>query len=232
MTTSESASAPLRVISVNVGRPRVVEWQGDAVETGIFKEPVTGPVAVTRTNLAADGQADLTVHGGVDKAVYAYPAEHYPFWSRELEQLDLPWGMFGENLTTEGLEESTVRIGDRFAIGTAELEVSQPRLPCFKLGIKFGRADMVKRFLRSGRLGFYLRVRHEGVIAAGDLIRPLSGDPEAPTIADLALLETTQRDSIALLERAARAPALTGSWRQRYRGHLARLITGTADSDH
>lgn len=220
---AEERRTPMRLVSINLGQPRPVEWNEKTVETGIFKEPVTGPVRVARTNLAGDRQADLTVHGGLDKAVYTYPSEHYPFWSRELERPDLPWGMFGENLTTEGLDETTVRIGDRFAIGTAEFEVSQPRLPCFKLGIKFGRADMVKRFLRSARLGFYLRVRREGVIEAGEPIRHVGGDPEAPTIADLALLEASRRDDVVLLERAARTPALTESWRQRYREQLGRL---------
>jgi MOSC domain-containing protein YiiM len=213
----------MRLVSINVGQPRLVEWNGKTIETGIFKDPVMGPVRVARTNLAGDRQADLTVHGGADKAVYAYPSEHYPFWSRELDRPDLPWGMFGENLTTEGLDESTVRVGDRFAIGTAELEVSQPRLPCVKLGLKFERADMVKRFLRSGRLGFYVRVRREGVIEAGEPIRRLGADPDAPTIADLALLEASGRDDVALLERAVRTPAMTESWRQRYRDQLERL---------
>jgi len=213
----------MRLVSINVGQPRLVEWNGKTIETGIFKDPVTGPVRVARTNLAGDRQADLTVHGGADKAVYAYPSEHYPFWSRELDRPELPWGMFGENLTLEGLDESAVGVGDRFAIGTAEFEVSQPRLPCFKLGLKFERADMVKRFLRSGRLGFYLRVRREGVIEAGEPIRRLGGHPEAPTIAELALLETTRRGDRELVERAARTPALTASWRQRYREQLERL---------
>jgi len=213
----------MRLVSINIGQPRLVEWNGKTIETGIFKDPVMGPVRVARTNLAGDRQADLTVHGGEDKAVYAYPSEHYPFWSRELDRPDLPWGMFGENLTTEGLAEATVRLGDRFAIGTAEFEVSQPRLPCFKLGLKFERADMVKRFLRSGRLGFYVRVRREGVIEAGEPIRHVGRDPEAPTIADLALLETTRRGDRELVERAARTPALTESWRQRYREQLERL---------
>jgi MOSC domain-containing protein YiiM len=213
----------MHLLSVNVGRPRVLDWQGTAVTTGIFKEPVTDPVAVTRTNLAGDGQADLDEHGGVDKAVYAYPGEHYPLWSRELERPTLPWGMFGENLTTEGLTEATVRIGDRFAIGTAEFEVSQPRLPCFKLGLRFERADIVKRFLQSGRLGFYLRVRREGVITRGEEIRRLASDEDAPTVANLALLEATDRSDVGLLRRAVRTAALSGSWRERYRERLARL---------
>ncbi|MDH4046475.1 MAG: MOSC domain-containing protein [Gemmatimonadota bacterium] len=213
----------MRLISVNVSLPRLVQWKGETVETGIFKEPRDGPVGVALSNLEGDRQADLTVHGGVDKAVYAYPAEHYPFWSRELSRTDLTWGMFGENLTTEGLDEATVRVGDRFLVGTAELEVSQPRLPCYKLGIKFGRADMVKRFLQSRRLGFYLRVLGEGTLAANDPIRRLGGDQGSVSIADLALLETTQREDVALLERAVRAAALTESWRLKYREHLARL---------
>lgn len=213
----------MHLVSVNVGRPRVVDWQGTAVTTGIFKEPVTASVAVMRTSLAGDGQADLEAHGGVDKAVYAYPSEHYPVWSRELERTVLPWGIFGENLTTEGLTEATVRIGDRLIIGTAEFEVSQPRLPCFKLALRFGRSDLPKRFLQSGRLGFYLRVVREGVIIRGDQIRQVASDGEAPTIADLALLEANDHDHVTLLQRAVSAAALTASWRERYRERLARL---------
>ncbi len=213
----------MRLLSVNVGRPRLVEWRDEPVQTGIFKQAVTGPCAVAHTNLAGDGQADLEVHGGVDKAVYAYPSEHYPFWSAELDRPAMPWGMFGENLTTEGLDETTVCIGDRYAIGTAEFEVSQPRLPCYKLGIRFERADMVKRFLQSGRLGFYLRVRREGAIEAGQPIQRLSREPDAPTIADLALLETAGKEDRTLLQRAVRASALTQGWRDRYRERLAKL---------
>src|SRR4051794_30148819 len=157
----------VKIVSLNVGEPGEVQWQGRIVTTGIFKEPVTGRVMMRRLNLDGDGQADLTVHGGVDKAVYAYPFEHYPFWRAELPGIDLPWGMFGENLTTEGLFEDSVFVGDRFQIGEAEGVVTQPRLPCYKLGIKFGRADMVKRFLGSRRTGFYLAVAREGMVAAG-----------------------------------------------------------------
>jgi MOSC domain-containing protein YiiM len=211
----------MRLVSVNVAQPRVVEWKGDLVETGIFKQPVAGRVRVRRTNLDGDRQADLTVHGGVDKAVYVYPSEHYPFWQAELGRDDLAWGMFGENLTTEGLDESGVRIGDVFAIGTAELEVSQPRLPCFKLGLKFGRADMVRRFLKSGRLGFYVRVRREGAVTAGDAVARISPAPaDAPTIAELAHLEANGRQDRAVLERAVRTDALTRSWREEYQKRL------------
>jgi MOSC domain-containing protein YiiM len=213
----------MRLISVNVSQPRLVKWMDGQIETGIFKQPVAGAVRVRRTNLDGDRQADLTVHGGVDKAVYGYPSEHYPFWRAELVRDDLSWGMFGENLTTEGLDESSVRIGDVFGVGTALLEVSQPRLQCFKLGIKFGRPDMVKRFLKSRRLGFYFRVRREGVLAAGDAVtRVAPGDPDAPTIAELAALEADGRRDRALLERAARTAALTESWREEYARRLDR----------
>jgi MOSC domain-containing protein YiiM len=213
----------MRIVSVNVALPRLVEWRDEVVETGIFKQPVTAPVRVRRTNLDGDGQADARVHGGADKAVYGYPSEHYAFWRAQLDRSDLSWGMFGENLTTDGLLETDVRIGDVFAVGSAELEVSQPRLPCFKLGIKFGRPDMVKRFLRSHRLGFYFRVRREGVLAAGDSITRIgSADPHAPTIAELARLESDGKRDVALLERAVRCAALAESWRREYAQRLAR----------
>ena len=160
----------MRVLSVNVGRSRDVEWRGEVVRTGIFKAPVTGRAAVTRLNVAGDQQADLSVHGGVDKAVYAYPGEHYAFWREALPGVELPWGAFGENLTTDGLSEATVRVGDELRIGSTQLVVTQPRMPCFKLNVRFGRPDMVKRFLRSGRTGFYLAVVQEGDIGPGDAV--------------------------------------------------------------
>jgi MOSC domain-containing protein YiiM len=159
-----------RILSVNVGVPRKVSWNGGEVTTGIFKERVAGRVILRRLNLDGDRQADLTVHGGVNKAVYVYPSEHYPYWQKQLPGVTLPWGMFGENLTTEGLREEETHIGDRFRIGSALLMVTQPRLPCFKLGLKFGRDDMPKRFLVSERTGFYLAVVEEGEIGAGDAI--------------------------------------------------------------
>jgi MOSC domain-containing protein YiiM len=160
----------MRVVSVNVGVPREIAWRGETVRTSIFKEPVAGKVLVERLNLDGDRQSDLTVHGGADKAVYVYPAEHYEFWRRELPDIDLPWGSFGENLTTEGLDERSVHIGDQLDIGSAELIVTQPRMPCFKLALRFDRLDIIKRFLRSGRTGFYLSVLREGEVAAGDAI--------------------------------------------------------------
>ena len=176
----------MRVLSVNVGRPRDVESHGRTVQTSIWKSPKQGRVRVNRLNLDGDQQSDLSVHGGADKAVYVYPGEHYAFWRRELPDLDIPWGAFGENLTIEGLLESEVRIGDRLEIGSAQFEITQPRLPCYKLGIRFGRDDMIKRFLRAGRFGFYLAVRREGDVAAGDPIAFEAQNPEAPTIAEVA----------------------------------------------
>ena len=175
----------MRVVSVNVGQPRAIDWHGRQVLTSIFKAPVTGPVTVGAENLEGDRQADLTVHGGPTKSVYVYPSEHYAEWRRELPSADLAWGAFGENLTIEGLLEHEVRPGDRLRIGSAEFEVTVPRMPCFKLGIRFGDELMVKRFASSGRSGFYLTVINQGVLQAGDTI---TFDPRAEddvTIADL-----------------------------------------------
>lgn len=180
-------AAVATLVSINVGVPRQVEFGGEWVSTAIFKEPVNGPVRVRTLNLEGDRQADLTVHGGVAKAVYVYPSEHYPFWRSELPDIDFPFGAFGENLTTTGLLEHEVRVGDVLSIGTAEFAVTQPRMPCFKLGIRFGRADMVKRFMRAGRSGIYLRVTREGVIRAGDAIALIARDERAMTIADVFL---------------------------------------------
>jgi MOSC domain-containing protein YiiM len=175
-----------QIISVNVGLPRNVELRGQTVQTSIFKEPVAGTVRVGRLNIEGDQQSDLTVHGGAAKAVYVYPSEHYSYWRKELPDADLPWGAFGENLTTMGLDEGNVHIGDRLGIGSAEFIVTQPRMPCFKLAIRFDRADMIKRFYRSGRSGFYLAVTKEGQLAAGNAIVIISSDPGAITIAEAA----------------------------------------------
>ena len=175
----------MRVVSINVGLPRAIEWQGEYVTTGIFKSPVPGPVAVRTMNLDGDRQADLTVHGGARKAVYVYPHEHYAYWRGELPHADLGFGAFGENLTTEGMLESDVSPGDILEIGTALFEVTIPRMPCYKLGIRFERADMVKRFWRSRRCGFYLSVSREGEITAGDEIRLTRAHQPGPTIAEV-----------------------------------------------
>ena len=143
-----------RLVSVNVGLPREVTWKGKTVTTGIFEAPVCGPVALRRHNLEGDGQADLSVHGGPTKAVYVYPRRHYDYWRFELGDSELAWGGFGENFTADGVEEETVCIGDEFQVGSARVVVTEPRMPCFKLGIRFGRADMLKLFLKSSAPAF------------------------------------------------------------------------------
>lgn len=175
----------MKVVSVNVGMPRTVEWHGRIVTTGIFKEPVLTPVRVGLFHLDGDGQADLTVHGGRAKAVYAYPSEHYAAWRADLGTPAWPWGTFGENLTIEGLLEDDVRIGDRFRIGTAEFVVTQPRMPCFKLASKLRRPDVFRQFLSSGRTGWYFAVAREGYVQTGDSVVRLSDNEEGATIADL-----------------------------------------------
>src|SRR5438876_4874986 len=196
----------MKLVSINVGLPREVQWHGKTVLTSIFKAPVAGLVKVKRLNLEGDRQSDLAVHGGADKAVYVYPAEHYAFWRAELPGVDLPWGAFGENFTMEGLIEDAVHIGDRFRIGSAELVVTQPRMPCFKLGIRFGRPDMVKRFLRSGRTGFYLAVLQEGDVAAGDSLEFIARDTHGITVADIANLFMADATNQDLLRRASDLP--------------------------
>jgi len=175
----------MKVLSVNVGLPRLVEYNGEAVATGIFKEPVEGAVRVNELNLQGDAQADLSVHGGYYKAVYAYPSEHYEFWQGEFPEMDLPYGIFGENLTIEGLMEDDVHAGDRLRIGTAEFVVTIPRLPCFKLGIRFGRGDIIKRFMKSERSGFYLAIDKTGELKKGDTVEVLSRDTAEESIADI-----------------------------------------------
>ena len=210
----------MRVIAVNVGLPRPVTWRGKTVETGIWKRPVAGRVAIVGHNLVGDRQADLTVHGGVEKAVYAYPSEHYPWWRGELPGVELPWGAFGENLTIEGLREDRVRIGDRFRIGSAELMVTQPRMPCFKLGIKFDRPRIVKEFLCSERSGFYLTVVREGEVGAGDAIEVTGQDEGGLTVTDIVRLYVADEPDPELLRRASELAALPESWRGHFREKL------------
>jgi MOSC domain-containing protein YiiM len=175
----------MKVLSVNVGLPRIVEYNREPIATGIFKDPVEGVVKVGELNLEGDRQADLTVHGGYYKAVYVYPSEHYLFWRAEYPDMELPFGMFGENLTTEGLTEKNVNVGDRFRIGTAEFIVTQPRVPCFKLGIRFGRVDIIKRFLKSGLSGFYLAIERTGELQKGDAIELISREYVEESIAEV-----------------------------------------------
>ncbi len=202
----------MKLISVCVGLPRQVSWKGKSVTTGIFKHPVAGRVMMRSLNLDGDRQADLTLHGGAEKAVYAYPSEHYVYWRQELPDEELPWGAFGENLTVEGLSETTVNIGDRFQIGSAEVMVTQPRFPCFKLNLKFGRDDMVKRFFHSRLSGIYFSVVLEGAIGVGDPIKLVSRDENNVTVADIVRLYAQEADT-DLLHRAVQVPALAASLR-------------------
>jgi MOSC domain-containing protein YiiM len=210
----------MKLLSVNVGLPRDIEWKGKVVRTSIFKAPVDGPVRVSRLNLEGDQQSDLSVHGGIDKAVYAYPSEHYPLWREELHDTDLPWGVFGENFTTEGLFEETVHIGDRLRVGSSEFVVTQPRMPCFKLGIRFNRPDIVKQFLQSGRAGFYLAVLKEGEVTAGDSIELLKRDDHGITVADIVNLYRRDATNQDLLRRVSELPSLPKSWRDYFRTRL------------
>ncbi|MBW4533783.1 MAG: MOSC domain-containing protein [Pleurocapsa minor HA4230-MV1] len=203
----------MQLISVNVGLPRKVIWKGRTVSTGIFKESVSERVMVRSLNLDGEEQADLTVHGGIDKAVYVYPFEHYDYWRSELPEMDLSLGIFGENFTTTGLKEEDVNIGDRFRIGNLTLMVTQPRLPCYKLGIRFGRPDMVNRFLASRRTGFYFRVLQEGEVVVGDTLELVSRDNQHITVADITQLYVRKEDNPDLLHRAAQLEALPQSWR-------------------
>ncbi|HVF90367.1 MAG TPA: MOSC domain-containing protein [Blastocatellia bacterium] len=203
----------MRLVSVNVGLPKDVVWKGKEVSTGIFKEPVGGRVRVRTLNLDGDRQADLSVHGGPEKAVYAYPSEHYERWRAELPRMNIPFSMFGENLTTEGLFEDQLNIGDRFRIGSARFMVTQPRMPCYKLAIRFQRDDILKRLLQSGRTGFYFSVLEEGDVGAEDEIELLYRDANNVTVADITRLYTDRKSDAALLERAVRVEALPESWR-------------------
>ena len=203
----------MRVISVNVGLPSEVVWKGVRVQTAIFKNPVEGPVKVNDLNLAGDKQADLTVHGGLEKAVYAYPAEHYEYWRNELPTVPFSPGKFGENLTTEGLGEDTLCIGDRLRVGTAVLTVTQPRMPYYKLEARFGRDDMIKRFLASGRSGFYFSVIDPGEVGAGSEVEILSRDADRVTLAYIQELYLGQNRNQKLLERAINVSALPENWK-------------------
>jgi MOSC domain-containing protein YiiM len=204
----------MKLISLNVGRPRLTLYRGATISTGIFKQPVSGQVVLRTLNLDGDKQADLSVHGGPNKAIYAYPSEHYDYWRHELPGVDLPWGAFGENFTTNGLAEDKIRVGDRFRVGSAILTVRQPRMPCYKLAAKFQRDDMVERFLRSARSGLYFSVEQEGKVAEGDTIERISQAEEGITIAEMNRLFTSEKYNRFLLQKAIASPALPEDWRE------------------
>ena len=211
----------MQVVSVNVGLPRLVAWRGDVVETGIFKNSVPRSLTLRRFNLEGDGQADLSVHGGKDKAVYAYATEHIRFLRSEWPRLDYPWGIFGENLSTEGLLDETVCVGDEYRVGTARLVVTQPRMPCFKLGIRFGDPQIIKRFLDSRRPGIYFGIVDEGVVGPGDPIELVSSDPRRLNVVELLDLILDTAAPKAKLEEALSVPALADYWRDDFLKRLS-----------
>jgi MOSC domain-containing protein YiiM len=210
----------MKLISLNVGRPRLVVYNGKTINTGIFKQPILGPVQLQSLNLDGDRQADLSVHGGVYKAVYAYPSEHYPFWRQEMPGVDLPWGMFGENFTTAGLSEDELHVGDRLQIGSSIVMVRQPRTPCYKLAAKFQRDDIIDRFLRSGRSGFYFSVEQEGSVAAEDAFQLLTRNQDGITIAEMNRLFVREKYDHDLLRKAVHTAALPENWREYFAERL------------
>ena len=212
-----------KLISVNVGLPRIVMNNGDPVATGIFKEPVAGRVILRKLNLDGDRQADLSVHGGPSKAVYVYPSEHYDYWEQELPGMKLPWGMFGENFTTTGLFESELNIGDKFRVGSSLVMVTEPRMPCYKLGIKFGDLDIVKRFLASERTGFYCAVLQEGEVGTGDRIELIEEDRHRVKVSDITRLYIREKDNAELLRRLFVVEALPDNWKNYFQHRLEKL---------
>lgn len=217
----------MKILSLNVARPRLIVYQGETINTGIFKEPVTGPAQLRTLNLDGDRQADLSVHGGPNKAVYGYPSEHYPFWRRELPGVRMPWGMFGENFTTTGLFEDDLHIGDRFQLGSAIVMVRQPRTPCYKLAARFQRDDMIERFLRSGRSGFYFSVEREGSVAMDDEFQLLKRDNRGITIAEMNRLFVHDKYNRVLLSKAIATEALPEDWREYFEERLDRPMVAT-----
>ncbi|PYK12346.1 MAG: MOSC domain-containing protein [Verrucomicrobia bacterium] len=211
----------MKLLSIQVSLPQEVQWQGRTVTTGIFKEPVEGPVMLRTLNLIGDAQADLSVHGGPTRAVYACPVEHYQHWRREFPDMDLPPGMFGENFTIEGLLETNVNIGDRFRIGSAEIMAAAPRLPCYKLGIKFGRSDILKKLLTTRYTGFYCSVLREGEVRAGDNIERLDRDETAVSVDEIVRLYASP--DMTILQRAIETKSLPNSWRDYFRQQLDKV---------
>jgi MOSC domain-containing protein YiiM len=211
----------MRLLSLNTGLPSEIGWQGRTVRTSIWKTSRDGRLRVTTLNIEGDEQSDLSVHGGRAKAVYVYPSEHYEYWRRELPGTDLSWGIFGENLTSEGLLETDVRIGDRIQMGGVEFLVTQPRQPCFKLGIRFGRDDMVKRFAASGRSGFYVAVMKEGGVARGDRIEFAQRAKDSLTVDVIGVLRKDDEAREDQLRRAVELPALPDGWKDHFRQRLS-----------
>lgn len=203
----------MKLISLNVARPQIVMRNGEPVSTAIFKQPIEGRVMLRTLNLDGDRQADLSVHGGPTKAVYVYPAEHYEFWRHEFPEMELPLGMFGENFTVTGFSETSLNIGDQFRVGGAIVMVTEPRMPCYKLGIRFGRVDVIKRFLVSERSGFYLAVLQEGEVGVGDDFQLMKRNEGSVTVNEIVRLYSRDKTNVELLRRAIAVEELPESWR-------------------
>jgi MOSC domain-containing protein YiiM len=215
----------MKVLSVNVGLPRKVLYNGQIINTAIFKDPVKGPIMLRKLNLDGDRQSDLTVHGGIDKAVYSYPVEHYDYWRKQFPDMDLTWGMFGENFTTEGLLEDAVNVGDQFEIGSAKLVATQPRMPCYKLGVRFGRMDVIRRFMISGRPGIYFKILKEGEVKTGDKIKNIKRDKNNVTVKDIVSLYISKNhiDIIEMMRRAIKIRDLPEGWRYEFEKKIEQL---------
>jgi MOSC domain-containing protein YiiM len=215
----------MKVLSVNVGLPRKILFNGQIITTAIFKDPVKGSISLRKLNLDGDKQADLTVHGGLDKAVYSYPSEHYDYWRKQFPNTDLVWGMFGENFTTEGLFEDAVNIGDQFQIGSAKLVATQPRMPCYKLGVRFGRMDVIRRFMASGRPGIYFKVLTEGEVQRDDKIKIIRRDKNNVTVKDIVSLYIARNDidNIETMKRATKIRDLPEGWRHEFQQKIEQL---------
>jgi len=212
----------MKVLSVNVSKPQVVEIDGKMVSTGIFKRPVDGSIMLRELDFDGDEQADLRAHGGPHRAAYVYPSEHYGYWQTELGRDDFTFGLFGENLTLEGLTEDNAHIGDEFKIGAATVVVTQPRVPCFKLAHVIGLPEFPKQFLGSGRTGFYLRVVEEGAVSAGDTVELMSSDPEAMSVREVCNLLYFDQKNLDDARRALKIPALSPGWRCSFKARLAK----------
>jgi MOSC domain-containing protein YiiM len=215
----------MKVLSVNVGFPRKVLFNGQTVTTAIFKDPITGPVILRKLNIDGDKQADLTVHGGLDKAVYSYPEEHYDYWRKQFPDMDLVWGMFGENFTTEGLMEDAVNIGDQLQIGSAKLVATQPRMPCYKLGVRFGHIEIIRMFMASNRPGIYFRVLKEGKVQRGDKIEVVKRDENNVKVTDIVSLYINRdnADSIETMRRATKISVLPEGWKNEFQQNIEQL---------
>jgi MOSC domain-containing protein YiiM len=216
----------MKILSLNIGLPREVMWHGMRVSTGIFKEPVDRRIALRKLNLDGDRQADLTVHGGEHKAVYRYPVAHYDYWRKELRGRELPMGIFGENFTVDSLLEDEVHLGDRYSVGSAEVVVTQPRLPCYKLGVRFEADDMVKRFFASARTGFYLSVAKEGEVGAGDEMRMIHRDLNGIAVSEITRLYALKKfgdDDAASMRRVLRVAAVPNGWKDYFHELLEKI---------